>query len=422
MEKHRLELFPDVFLTILDTDRFRTNYLSLNILRPLRQEEAAMNALLPDVLLRGCRICPDMREISVWLDQRYGAGVQPTVRKKGEVQAVGLFFDYVSERYAAPEEDLTADICALLGSFLLEPVLEDGAFRGDYVEGEKVNLCNAIMAQINDKRVYAALRLRQEMFAGEAYGVGKNGEKEQVEQITPRSLYDHYRYILGHSRIEIVFAGRTDQDHLIACLRQALSTLPRQFADPVGTVPGPMPDAPRELSETLDVQQGNLVMGFRTGVDSADPRYPAMLMFNGIFGGGITSKLFRNVREKMSLCYYASSGLDRFKGVMLVSSGIDPEKYDAAKDEILRQLEACRAGEITEEEIVSVRNALCTALRSSGDALGRMEDFYLSQEIGGFDYTPEDLLESVLAVTPEQIRQAAETVRLDTVFFLKGEN
>ena len=417
-----MELFPDVFLTILDTDRFRTNYLSLNILRPLRQEEAAMNALLPDVLLRGCRICPDMREISVWLDQRYGAGVQPTVRKKGEVQAVGFFFDYVSERYAAPEEDLTADICALLGSFLLEPVLEDGAFRGDYVEGEKVNLCNAIMAQINDKRVYAALRLRQEMFAGEAYGVGKNGEKEQVEQITPRSLYDHYRYILGHSRIEIVFAGRTDQDHLIACLQQALSTLPRQAADPVGTVPGPMPDAPRELSETLDVQQGNLVMGFRTGVDSADPRYPAMLMFNGIFGGGITSKLFRNVREKMSLCYYASSGLDRFKGVMLVSSGIDPEKYDAAKDEILRQLEACRAGEITEEEIVSVRNALCTALRSSGDSLGRMEDFYLSQEIGGFDYTPEDLLESVLAVTPEQIRQAAEAVRLDTVFFLKGEN
>ena len=184
-----MELFPDVFLTILDTDRFRTNYLSLNILRPLRQEEAAMNALLPDVLLRGCRICPDMREISVWLDQRYGAGVQPTVRKKGEVQAVGFFFDYVSERYAAPEEDLTADICALLGSFLLEPVLEDGAFRGDYVEGEKVNLCNAIMAQINDKRVYAALRLRQEMFAGEAYGVGKNGEKEQVEQITIALIY-----------------------------------------------------------------------------------------------------------------------------------------------------------------------------------------------------------------------------------------
>ena len=422
MEKHRIEVFPDVFLTILDTDRFRTNYLSLNILRPLRQKEAAMNALLPDVLLRGCKICPDMREISTWLDQRYGAGVQATVRKKGEVQAVGFFFDYVSERYAAPEEDLTGDMCALLGSFLLDPVLEDGTFRSDYVESEKVNLCNAIMSQINDKRIYAASRLRQEMFINEAYGVSKNGEKEQVEAITPKKLFDHYRYILGHSKIEIVFAGCTDKDHLIFCLRKALSSLPRQTADPVGTVPGPAPAEPREITEKLDIQQGNLVMGFRTYITSADSQYPALLMFNGIFGGGITSKLFRNVREKLSLCYYASSGLDRFKGVMVVSSGIDPEMYSAAKEEILRQLELCKAGDITDEEIISVRNALCTALRSSGDSLGRMEDFYLSQEIGGFSYTPEELLNSVMTVTAEQIRQAACAVRLDTIFFLKGES
>ncbi len=422
MEKYRMEIFPDVFLTVLNTDRFRTNYLSLNILRPLQEKEAAMNALLPDVLLRGCRICPNMQEISAWMDQRYGAGVQPTVRKKGEVQAVGFFFDYVGERYASPDEDLTGDICALLGSFLLEPVLEDGVFCRDYVESEKVNLCNAIMAQINDKRVYAALRLRQEMFAGEAYGISKNGEKEQVEQITPQTLYNHYRYIIGRSRIEIVFAGNTNREHLVSCLSKALSGLPRYQVDKVGTVLGPMPDSIRELSETMDVQQGNLVMGFRTGINSADPQYPAMLMFNGIFGGGITSKLFRNVREKLSLCYYASSGLDRFKGVMVVSSGIDPEKYIAAKEEILRQLEACRTGEISDDEINSVRNALCTALRSSSDSLGRMEDFYLSQEIGGFTYSPEELLESVKAVTPAQIKQAARSVRLDTIFFLKGEN
>ena len=422
MEKYRVELLPDVFLTVLDTDKFRTNYLSLNILRPLRREEAALNALLPDVLLRGCRICPDMQEIAAWLDQRYGAGVQSVVRKKGEIQAIGFFFDYVNERFAEPKEDLTGDICNLLGSFLLEPVLDDGVFRQDYVDGEKVNLCNAIMAQINDKRIYAAMRLRQEMFAGEAYGVSKNGEKEDVETITARSLYEHYRHILGHSRIELMFAGRTDRDHLIGCLRRSLSALPREHVDAVGTEPGPMPEQVREFQETMDVKQGNLVMGFRTGITSADAAYPALLMFNGIYGGGITSKLFRNVREKLSLCYYASSGLDRIKGVMVVSSGIDPENYGATKDEILRQLEACRAGDITEEEITSVRNALCTSLRSSEDSLGRMEDFYLTQETGGFSYTPEELMEALMHVTTEQIRQAACSIHLDTVFFLKGEN
>ena len=152
MKKQRLTLMPDVYLTILETDKFRTNCLSLNILRPLCAQEAAKNALLPDVLLRGCRMCKDMEEISAWLDQRYGAGVQAMVRKKGEVQDVGFFLDYIDQRFVSPEENLTRDICQLMGSFLLEPVLENGVFRQDYVDGEKVNLINAIMAQINDNR------------------------------------------------------------------------------------------------------------------------------------------------------------------------------------------------------------------------------------------------------------------------------
>ena len=361
-----------------------------------------------------------MGALSAWLDSRYGAGIQAAVRKKGEVQGIGFFLDCIDGRFVLSGEDLIRDVCSLLGSFLLEPVTDNGVFREDYVEGEKVNLINAILSQINDKRTYAAMRLRQEMFQGEAYGVSKNGEVSGVEAITPEALYGHYQRILSRSRIELVFAGRADRDHLIECLQEALSALPRGEIDPVGTLEGSMPERVREYSETMDIKQGNLIMGFRTGVTSASKEYPALLMCNGIFGGGITSKLFRNVREAMSLCYYASSGLDRFKGVMVVSSGIDTAKYADAKSEILRQLELIRAGEITEEEITSVRSALVSSLRASEDSLGRMEDFYLSQEIGGFDYTPEALLDSLQAVTKEDIQNAARRLSLDTEFFLKG--
>ena len=172
MTYQRTQLMPGVNLTVLSTDKFKTNCLSLNLLRPLCQEEAAMNALLPDVLLRGCRLCPDMGAIAAWLDERYGSGVQATARKKGEVQAIGFFLDYIDEKFA-PGENLTKDMCSILGSFLLEPVLDKGVFRRDFVEGEKVNLINAIQAQINDKRTYASIRLRQEMFRNEKYGVSK---------------------------------------------------------------------------------------------------------------------------------------------------------------------------------------------------------------------------------------------------------
>jgi predicted Zn-dependent peptidase len=170
----------------------------------------------------------------------------------------------------------------------------------------------------------------------------------------------------------------------------------------------------------MDITQGNLVMGFRTGVTAADPDYPAMVLLNTVFGGGITSKLFTHVRERLSLCYYASSGLNKFKGIMTVSSGVDMDKYVMARDEILRQLDLCRVGDITGAELESARSALLSSLRASEDSLSLMVDSALSQEIGKYDYTPEDLAQTLTQVTVEDVQQAAKKVQLDTIFFLKG--
>lgn len=421
MQIKRIMLMPGVHLTGITTDKFKTSCLSLNLLRPLCKEEASLNALLPDVLLRGCGICPDMGEISTWLDERYGAGIQATVRKKGEVQAIGFFMDYIDERFAFDGEDLTKDMCALLGSFLLDPVTENGVFRKDYVEGEKVNLINAIMSQINDKRTYASMRLRQEMFKNEAYGVSKNGSVETVEAITPQALYAHYEKLLASSQMELLYIGRRELSDVKDYLLEALRGLPRGELVPVRTELGKAPEAPRELTEVMDVTQGKLVMGFRAGITSADPDYPAFLLMNGIFGGGLTSKLFMNVREKLSLCYYASSGIDRFKGVLVVSSGVDADKFETAKAEIFRQLEATKAGDITAEELESARVALISSLKTSGDSPYNMDDFYLGQVVGGFDYTPEELAEKLRGITLNDITRAAAKVTLDTVYFLRGD-
>ena len=421
MTKNRILLMPGVYLTVLGTGKFKTNCLSLSLLRPLCREEAAKNSLLPDVLLRGCSLCPDMGAIAHWLDERYGAGVQATVRKKGEVQAVGFFLDYIDEKFAEPQEHLTEDMCRILGSFLLEPVTRDGAFREDFVEGEKVNLINAIMSQINDKRTYASMRLRQEMFRDERYGISKNGTVEDVEAITAQTLYDHYRSILETSQIEIIYTGQLPSEQIREYLLEALRGLPRGEIVKVDTELGEMPESVREVSESLDVTQGKLVIGYRTGITSGSRDYPALLMMNGVYGGGLTSKLFMNVREKLSLCYYASSALDRFKGVMVVASGVDMDKYETAKAEIFAQLEEVRKGSITAEELESTRSYLISSLRSSGDSPYSMDDFYLGQIVGGYDYDPQDLAQQLSAVTVEDIVRVAREIRLDTVYFLKGE-
>jgi predicted Zn-dependent peptidase len=288
------------------------------------------------------------------------------------------------------------------------------------VAGEKVNLINAIMAQINDKRTYASIRLRQEMFRGERYGVGKYGTQEQVEAITPERLYAHYQTILETSQIELTFAGQTDIDVLKVALLEALKSLPRGALVRPETTEGPMPETVRELSETMDVTQGKLVMGFRTGITAADENYPALLLMNSVYGGSLTSKLFMNVREKLSLCYYASSGLDRFKGVMIVSSGVDMDKVETAKAEILAQLEACRRGEIAQEELEPARSYLISSLKAGEDSAYGMEDFYVGQTIGGYTYTPDTLAQALQKVTIPEIQAVANRLKLDTIYFLKG--
>ena len=259
------------------------------------------------------------------------------------------------------------------------------------------------------------------MFRDEPYGVSKYGSAEDVAAITPEALYAHYQNILATSRIELIFTGDADTACLENTLREVFANLPREALVKTGTTPGKMPETVRNITEKMDVTQGKLVMGFRTGITAADPMYPALLMLNGVYGGSLTSKLFMNVREKLSLCYYASSGIDRMKGVMVVSSGVDTQQYETARKEILHQLDACLQGNITEDELESTRSYLISSLKTGEDSPYQLDDFQLGQGIGGYDYTAESLAESLKTVTIPEIQAAARRLKLDTVYFLCGE-
>lgn len=416
----RVELLPGVYLRTVQTDKFKTGSLSLNFLRPLCREEAAMNALLPSVLLRGTKNHPDMKEISMLLDELYGAGVGTLVRKKGEVQTVGFYADFIEDEYTLERENVFASVCAFLRELLFEPVTEQGAFCGDFVESEKVNLCNAIAAEVNDKRSYATIRMLRAMCGGEKYAVPRLGERAAVEAVTPEALYAQFQNVLESSRVEVLYVGRKSPEEVARQLRLMLEGLPRGALAPVGTKVVRRAEAVRETSESMDVTQGKLSMGFRTGCTGKDEGYPALQVFNVIFGGGVSSKLFRHVRERLSLCYYASSSLEKHKGLMVVSSGIEFSNYEVTKTEILRQLEDCRSGIISEEELLQAKAYLISGMRSSKDRPGSMDDFYLSQAILGLDTSIDDQMDAVEQVRMEDVTAAAQGVSLDTIYFLKG--
>lgn len=416
---HRTEILPGVYLTAVQSDKFKTGCFSLNLLRPMKKEEAAANALIPSVLLRGSETCPDIASISAKLDELYGASIGTLVRKKGEVQLVGFYCDYVQDEYV--DEPVFAPVMAFLAELLLNPRLENGAFPEAVVDSEKLNLENAMLSRINDKRTYAASQLIRTMCAGQPYGIPRIGEPEDLKNITAKSLYAHYRDLLATSRVELFYMGSLSPAAVTKVLQAALAELPRaEVFVPVGTTPAPQARPVQEKTERLDVTQGKLSLGFFTDITAKDPRYPALVLAATVFGGGATSKLFTNVREKMSLCYYASASFEKFKGVLSVSSGVEFSKLETAKTEILRQLEACKAGDITDDELESARGYLVSDLKIAMDSPGRLDDYYMGQILLERDGTMADLASAIARVTKQEAADAIQALRLDTIYALEG--
>ncbi|MBQ3216262.1 MAG: insulinase family protein [Oscillospiraceae bacterium] len=416
-----IEIAPNITLRALQSHKFKTACFSVSFVRPHCRQTAALDALLPSVLLRGTARYPDISRISGRLDELYGASFGTLVRRKGEVKLTGFYADFIEDEFLPEGERIFDPMVDFLGEVLYAPYVEKGCFSSRFVEGEKQNLINAIESSLNDKRSYATLELLKEMCAGEDYGVPRLGYAEDVEKITAASLWEHYQKLLKESPMEIFYAGRRSP-------QEAADSFARLFGGRICEKKQELPKTrvirqagePRQITKSLDVTQGKLVMGLRTGITVEEEDYPALLLLNAVFGAGVTSKLFVNVREKLSVCYYASSNLEKYKGIMLISSGIAFENYEKAKAAILGELEACRQGRISQEELEAARRMVLSALRASQDAPVQLDDFYCGMAIGGGKDLPE-IMSCIEKLQVEELTAAARKLSLDTIFFLKGE-
>ena len=415
-----IELFPGVTLRCCRDERFKQGVLSLQFLRPMCREEASLNALLPAVLLRGCRSCPDMRAITLRLDDLYGASVGALVRRTGDIQSTGLSCGFIDDRFTLEGDAVFAPILSFLEEILLDPVTEGDAFSSEYVASEKQNLIWTMEAQRNDKRSYASNQLLKQMCKEDSYGIPRLGEIEDVEAITPESLYAHYRKVLEESPVHIFYVGSQDAQTVADALRPMLRRLaknPIRLPAQTGLAFGEF----TRCEEVLDVAQGKLCMGFVTPITLRDPAYAAMQVCNTIFGAGMTSKLFMQVREKMSLCYDIGSGFHGSKGIMTVSAGIEFEKEELVREEILRQLQEITQGNVTRQELTAAKEALLSMLRSYHDSPGAIEGYYASAAISGIGMDTAQFMAAVEAVELSAVVSAAKTLQLQSVYFLRGE-
>lgn len=417
--KH-ISLGNGIGLHTVKTDKFKSNSLTVYIISPLTHETAAMGALLPRILCRRNAAYPDAQSLRGHLCELYGADISGGCEKRGEMQIISLGIHSISHRYLP--EDVTDECISLLADTLFHPVLENGMFAEFDVEIEKKNLIDIINSEINDKVYYAYSRMIEEMCKDEAFGIGKNGTVSSAEKITPDKLTEYWKKLISEARIEIFSVGAdNDEEKLFSSWKSAFAEIER---NPKEILPAEVilkEGEIKRLDEHMPVEQAKLVMGFRTGVTAPQADVSAIMLANEIFGGSVNSKLFTNVREKLHLCYYCSSGIEKYKGIMYIRSGIEAKNKEKAIAEILSQLNMVKNGDFTEEEISAAKLSLSDEYRSIDDSLYGIESYYLGQLLAKTDKSPEEMAKRIKEITKDEIIKAFENVALDTVYCLESE-
>lgn len=412
MEINRIDVYN------VKSNRFKTNTINIFFQDNLNTESVALNALFPSVLRRGSEGLPTIKDINLYLEELYGAVFDCGIVKKGEKQLIHFYFEYISDKYTSEGDRIFEKALSFLMNMIYKPALQEGSFNEKYVEQEKNNLKMLIESRMNDKVQYALDRCYELMCIDEPFGLYEYGTVNQIKSITADELYKHYKEKVSSLPVDIFITGElSDKDievlksHLNNIKRgtpkSLMSSIVKQFVDKV-----------RYYEDAMDVNQAKLSLGFRTNITAKEDDYYALLVYNGILGGGMHSKLFQNVREKAGLAYYVFAGLEKFKGLMIIGSGIDIKSRDHAKELILKQLEEISIGNISDYEFESTIKSIETGIQSLKDSQLQVVDFYLSQLISQTHDTLETLLDKIQRVTKKDVIDISKKMQLDTVYFL----
>ena len=414
----KTEIKQGINLYFINDKKFKSFRACAIFHRPLCKEEVTKNTLLTAVMRQQCENYPDAKAISEALENLYGADLIARATKYGEEHLIKLGIQSVADAVVGKTNFDNA--MALLSDIVLKSGSGTG-FSADIVATEKENIRDAILSQKNDKRSYSVLRLQEEMCKDEPYGINPLGCIDELSKIGCNELYEHYQKVLNESRVDIIFTGNFDEDAAKAAAEKIAQSLTGRNPQNIETKAVRTVKEVKTVTDKMDVTQGKLCMGFRCTKEISKKDYPAAMVYNTVFGGSATSKLFENVREKLSLCYYVTSSIDRLKQIMVVRSGVEFESFKKAYDEIMLQQSKMVNGEITPEEIETAKKQLVNAYQSNYDSIRALEEYYTMQLLLGTDISIEDMKKAVEAVTLEEITEIAKSMLLDTVYYIDKE-
>ena len=413
---NRRKIADGVYFSSITDKRYKKNLISVAFSTQLSEETATENVIVPLLLTKCNSKLPSYKAFNNKMSRLYASGIGGTTGRQYDLQTISFGAYYLDDVYALAGEKMTEIMTDILIDCLTSPVTENGVFTAKFIELEKKTAIDNIETAINDKRSYAIERAMKTICKGEPASVCSYGTVEKAKLITPESTYKAYRRMLETMPCEIICTGCSDFDGVAEKFAAAFEKAGRHDIENTTIALSPVKTQTEEVTERLTVNQSKLVLGFKSHSDDD----AALVLLQKIFGGTTSSKLFQNVREKMSLCYYCSAARNDLKGIMLVNSGVENENIEKTKEAVIDQLEEIKNGNFTDEDINFAEMAIKNDLKSVADSAGNVSNWYFDCIRKNDIVTPEEKLERYLGVSKERIIAAAKSMVLDSVYVLTG--
>ena len=417
------EIKKSIKLHCIETDKFKTNLLSVFLSVPLDKKTVTANALIPAVLRRGTNNLKTQEEISIELENMYGATFDCGVEKTGDNQILKFYLEMVNDEFLPDDGQMLNKGINLLLDLVFNPCIENSSFKEEYVKTEKENLKRIIEAKIDNKDRYAFERCIEEMYKNTIYGLYKYGYIKDLEKIDSKNLYEQYKKLIETAKIDIFVSGDINKEEVLKEIKKNENINKISERTDIHVINSTKEveevNEPRLVEEKMEVTQGKLVIGTDVNFNEENYKYKISL-YNVILGEGATSKLFQNVRERESLAYTARSNYIRQKNNIYIRCGIEIQNYEKAVSVIKEQLEDMKNGKFTEEEIENAKKYVIAGLRTTRDEQDAELSYYFGQELSNEFTTFEEYEEQIKKVTKEDIQKVAQNIKINTIYFLRN--
>ncbi|MBQ7284172.1 MAG: insulinase family protein [Oscillospiraceae bacterium] len=412
----RKTISNNVNLTFLPNEKFNRNRISISFIMPNEKAKATMYAVLPTLMERGYQDYPDMCMFSKKLSSMYGAEFSAITAVVGQNRILRFTVMGIKNQYCLNGEDLLSEMTDVLLDVIFRPCVEDGGFIKGWMEVEKVKLREEIEGEINDKRGYCVKMAQRKFFKDDINGVERLGYIEDVDGINAADLYNCYKEMLENSIVEIFVTAQ--QDEAITAKFAAAFADRKENNNHILPIKVMDKTEAETYSESMNIVQGKVCLYYTSDRKLTEDERYHMLVASSIYGGTASSRLFKNVREKQSLCYYCAAAYNGFTGSMRVDSGVEHQNCDKVVEAVQKELSDLISGEITEKEISETKLVLLNSLDAVHDGLHGLEAWYLNEAIRGTWTAPEQVKEKVQAVTAQNIRDVLSLLHLNVVYKL----